>query len=686
MTDRRRRALSRWMPTPCRRSRAGQVLWTILLLLAMLAVLAYAVQGMMVEFHVQSHRLALEAGAQALALSGLAGGGARSRAELAPGGRLYEKVLAGESIEGSLKLDLTNEIAVLTATYPGSTLDVSVQVGAPKTLAGASVTDDTEKTRLRSGRGWDPREVRMPVTLTAVARWGDAKRTLVEVREAAVVDVAPGTLGKFTLWAKHLTPANADGFACGFDGQAGGRGAPLVLNNGGAAPEEAFSRDPLVYKKRGHVYLGGDQALKVSAGYLGLGEAWTFLPMEELSAMVLAGGDAKAPPVYVDGDPPDFFMRTYPPPGKTPPPFQRFEIRHMMTGFYAGPDERGRTLAQIFPAEAAAAGPSYGDSSRLHLFGTAEVPSPTLVLGRVRRRYPSLSAVLVDAEEDGKPDGLVGILPQLEGEFPAGMPVIPATVPSLDGGPGIPVDAEAEIKWDNMFGDGTYPTFNSQIEDRPYMDAYSFLYRTDDGTRSFYPDPALFPSFVEDLALGEIDAPFYHGRPEGLTGEDLIEKATWTVADGQELADRFTTNGILALGGVVEVRAATGGTLTLSGVEVRRGGMIVLSGPGDIELTHVKFADALEQPLILVAMEGSVKIARGDDTDPLPVSVIAPRGRLTTTGSGPLALGGTVAVDTLDLDQVPDGGDLYYDTRLDPTGGATKDRYRVLFSDASTQW
>ena len=665
------------------RARSGQLLWAIMLLLAMLAVLAYAVQGMMVEFHTLFHRLALESGAQALALSGLAAGGARTRAELQTG-HLRDKLLAGESIAGALEVDLSGEVAVLTGSYPGSTLTLSVQLGAAKALSGAPVNDPADQTRLRAGRGYDALEVRLPVTLVAEAHWGDAKRVLTEVREVAVVDVSPGSFGKFTLWAKHLSPANAEGFACGFDGQATGRGPPLILHNGGAAPEEPFSRDPQVYKKRGYVYLGGDPALKLSAGFLAGGEAWTFLPMEELSQLVLAGGDTRSPPVYVDADPPDFFLRTYPPPAKPPPPFQKFEIRHMMSGFYAGADDRGRTMAQVFPGDAA--GGTLGDSSRLHLYGTAEVPSPTLVIGRVRRRYAALSAVLLDADGDGSPDGLVGVLPRLVGEFPAGMPPIDKLVPSLKGGPGILVDNEAEITWPNMFASDTYGTFASQIEDRPYLDAYNFLYRSDDGTKSFYPESPLFPTFVEDVTVGEPGAAFYQGRPEALVGADLLDKATWSVADGAELSERFVANGALSLGGVVEVQNAPGGTLRVSGVEVRRGGAIVLSGPGDLELADVRFAEGLEQPLILVALEGNVRVARGAETTPMPVTVVAPRGRLLTTGSGPLALGGSVAVDTLDLDQLPEGGELYYDTRLDPLGGSRKDRYRVVFSDASLQW
>lgn len=672
-----------------RRTRSGQLLWAILLFLGLLAALAYAVQGMMVEFHVLSHRLALESGAQALALSGLAAGATRVRVELAEGGRLRERLLSGAASEGPVELDLASEIALLTAAYPGSTLAVTARLGAPRTLTGLAPGDGGEKARLTAGRGWDPLEARFPVTLSAEARWGDARRSLTEVREAALVDVAPGTLGKFTLWARALSPAGADGFAGGFDGQPVGAGRPLVLHNGGAAPEEPFSRDPQIYTRRGHVWLGGDQALKLSAGYLGLGEAWTFLPVEELAELVLTaggGGDTRSPPVYVDADPPDFFLRMYPPPGRTPPPFQRFEIRHMMCGWYSGADDRGRRLADIFPGEAAGTGPTFGESSRLHLFGTAEVPSPTLVLGRVRRRYPALSAVLVDDNEDGVPDGMVGILPQLELEFPQGMPVIPARVPGLSGGD-IAVDSEAEITWTGMFGDGTYDTFASQIEDRPYMEAYSFLYRSDDGTRSFYPEAPLFSGFVEELTLGDAEAPFYKGRPESLAGEELLEKATWSVLDGAEFAERFVSSGnLLALGAVVEVRSAPGGVLKLSGFEVRRGGAIVLSGPGDIELSGVKFAEGLEQPLILAALQGNVKLARGDETDPMPVSVMAPRGRLEVTGSGPIALEGSLVVDTLDLEALPSGGDIYYDTRLDPTTGSRRERYRVLFSDASIQW
>ena len=664
------------------------MIWVILLLLAMLAILSYAVQGMMVEFHVQAHRLALEDGAQALALSGIAAGAARVRADLGPGGALREQVLSGTLSPGTLTLDVSREIALLTSSYPGATLSVSAQLGTPVLLTGKAVTDAGEKARLTAGRGWDPAEVRFPVTITAEARWGTSKRSLTETREGAVVDIGAGTLGRFTLWARNVLPAGADGYAGAFDGAAAGPGKPLVLHNGGAAPEDPFSNDPQVYKKRGHVWLGGDQALKVSAGYLGFGETWTFLPMEELSQLVKgAASDQRSPPVYVDADPPDFFQRTYPPPDKPPPPFQRFEIRHMITGFYAGADNRGRKLADIFPGEALGAGPSFGMSSRLHLFGTAETPSPTLVLGRVRRRYPALTAVLVDGNDDGVPDGLVGILPQLDGVFPAGMPPVPARAPAVgQSGTDVRIDNEGEITWPQMFTPETYPTFASQIEDRPYMEAYSFLYRTDDGTKSFYPEPPLFSGFVEELTLGPAENPFYSGRPEALNAADLLEKATYHVSGIEQLKERFATqSGELALDGVVEVAGTPGTALKLSGLRITRPGTLILTA-GDIEVGDLTYDAGLALPLTLVALAGNVKIDRGDETAPLPLAVIAPQGRLIVSGSGPVALEGALAVDTLDLDSVAGGGHLYYDTQLDPTSVARRERYRVHFSDAPIHW
>ena len=653
--------------------RRGQMLAGILLLIALLGVLAYGLYSMMLGFTVQAHRVGANLGVDELALSGLAAAAAHLRDLLRPDAPLARELAAGASKGGPLAVDISSERDLLLADYPGATLEVSAVLGTPKTLSGASPTDPAEKTRLTQGRGWDPRELRLPVTLTARAAWDGSDRTLTVQRELAVVNLSPGTLGKFTLWARDLTPQDAAGFSSSFDGlPLASSKRPLVLHNGGAAPEDPTSRDPQSYRRRGYVYLGGEPRLALTAGYLGYGELWTFLPIEELSGL----SASSALPVYTDGDPPDFF--------KVAHAGQKLDLRHMITGFYDGPDAKGRTLQSIYPRLAS------GASSLLHLYGTAEQPSPTLVLGRVHRVYPTVSAILTDANGDGAADALVSVLPELGDQpFPKGLPAIPVSVDGF--APGTTYPVPPEVTWNAIFGDTgeIYPTFASEVDDRPYVEGYDFLYRADERAASFYPEQKPFKDFQDTFDLAVDGAPFFRGKAEALAVDDVLEKAAYSVEDASGLEGPFIANRTLSLGAVVEVRQAPNGVLNLSGLTVTRGGILILSGAGDIELSDLKFAPGLDFPLVVVSLQGNVTLSVPDGRrGPLPVSILAPSGQLTLKSSGkePVGIAGSLVVDTLDLKQWAGGGDLYYETRLDPTDAARDTLYRVLCSDAAVRW
>ena len=73
--------------------------------------------------------------------------------------------------------------------------------------------------------------------------------------------------------------------------------------------------------------------------------------------------------------------------------------------------------------------------------------------------------------------------------------------------------------WANMFDADIYPTFASGIADRPYLEAYDFMERSDAADTSFAPAHPRFRDFITECDVSFPDGSrFFEGSASGVDG------------------------------------------------------------------------------------------------------------------------------------------------------------------------
>lgn len=491
-----------------------------------------------------------------------------------------------------------------------------------------------------------------------------------------IVNLIPPVTSKFTLFVKHpertgIANAGYNRFRNLYDGDAvSGAEAhpPLVLFN-----EEGLALRELT--GRGFVFLGGGDPvmLQITNGsHPRFGEGFHFEATADPRGELAGGTDPASASL----------LGAFTEPGAT------FSVQRSFLGFYER-DEAGEGLNAEGRLRKDFAAGRTTSSSMLHLYGSAERRSPTVVVGNVQRSFALISHLAVDVDADGKADDAVAVLPGVGWEdYPLQIPLLPNSFTSFTDPSGSidlrPLKSSDPELHDfvRLFGDyAQYSTLMSRLVEEPYNRGFDWMAGYEPGKlgapavlpASRYPDPGT--SFNLVLADGGVH---FQGDLNAFSTLRLEARAVVEVADEAELKQRFIRDGRLELGRVV--RVAQGPVTLPARLEVGDGGAIIAAG----SITSSGVRNRSSVPLALCSTEGDLIV---DSTYPdHEFAGIALAGGLKTLGSDPVHIKGALAVDHLSPDELRAGGELTYDPRLDPTAPGYAGFYRTFIADAEKEW
>lgn len=557
-----------------------------------------------------------------------------------------------------------------------------------------------EKTKdLAAGTGWhDPREKLLRLVLTIDVSSGKSsfhrfRRRYRFVRLGKVVRLGLPVVSKFTLFLRNPEPTDETnrGYNCldtFIDGELGHTSAvsPLCLIHAPAA-----SRDDL--PAAGWVFLGGDKDLQLhvtSGNHATYGELFQFHSLEnpQRSPPVFDFTDLPGTPVFRNGV---MFLDSA--------IKASVSIRGSYFGFYKwdrrlGSDMNEQGILQRFFSSAQSRTMS---SSFLHLTGTYTDPSPTIVIGKVKRVFAYYSGLLYQASGEGASDKFLDLLEAPAAEIEDGGQAVGfwKTVNLKRSFPGqrfsrdtLELSAQ-EVTAEKLFSTPeTYLKFASSLVIEPFNRVYDYLYN-DSGT---LPPPEKFTTATKlpvemagdnvRLADRQSGTTLFQGDLRRLTSRDLLlDRIGLVVPDAASFARRFLRDGALDLQRrVIMVR----GDLELpANLSVTSPGILVVEGTLRLLGGIRRCPDG---PLTLVSLGGDIAI--GAVNEEVWAHLVAFAGTVHPTNNSPVKLMGALAADRLNpvtgtgwQKGWPGGGTVTYDERLDPTRPDRQNTYAVQLAD-----
>ncbi|MBF0406533.1 MAG: hypothetical protein HQM10_04215 [Candidatus Riflebacteria bacterium] len=576
---------------------------------------------------------------------------------------------------------------------------------------------DSEKLASSTG-GADPCERRFVIEIQAYGTSGGVNTNLVEQREVKVVNLSPGILGKFTLFVKNAEPGLAyNKFAADLFGKAdervvGAKYYPIVLNNGSMLDEG--DENPDSFKARGYVWLGQSEVLLnlTSGGVLTTyGENFQFSKIK--TSFNFPGYYHPTPPAFFAESPDDFPNKRHPQTLNAESFFHSsfsYTIKHVISGFYTI-DPVGKNMNDMGKLNVTFPGTPSPDvpdsrmfSSILHLFGSSAIPSPTLVMGNVKRRYADCGAVLVECNNTDRHDALYFIPESANGLAQAGS--VPAEISALEKGD-IPLGSKVKLDQtalaftNTIPSDGDYNAAMCQIkQSEPYMRSHDFMYYQ--GEEDFEPAGSNFStgdfSYVESAKAHEqytctvdfhkdldYSKPFFdQGDFSKLPVDYLKSKAVYRVSTAEEFMERFylKKQNRLKLNSAVIISGDPDKTFELPLAAILEKGGIIILEEGNIRVRKINMNLDPDEVLTYVALNGDIEIDLSQG-HPIKANLIALNGKLRNSVTPNLAfdLEGTLAVGKLLPDTFPEGGRIAYDSRVDPSDNLYPTFYRAYLSD-----
>ncbi len=567
--------------------------------------------------------------------------------------------------------------------------------GVTMTVAGLTLSYAKEAD-LNPALGWkDPWEKTFRLTLDLTLSGGRSKvrairRTYRFVKQGKVQRLALPLLSKFTLYVTSPEPTDETraGYNCFDNFIDGKRGEtspvmPLAFLHSRERPSG------LDLRRKGWVFLGGDQELQLhvtSGNDPECGEFFQFLNI---------GKPERSPPMFT--------FTTVPP----TPAFTngvrfldsavqaKVSLRGSYFGFYKwdrkeGSDMNFQGVLQRFFGGAEHRTMS---SSCLHLLGNFSFPSPTIVVGKVKRVFPYYSGILYEASGEGGSDKFVDVL-----ENPAPLETtagvienfwntVPLTLSfsgAAFGRPFIELPPD-EVAAETLFrSQEEYLKFASNLMSEPMNRAFDYFVN-DSGK---FPPPEKFAQVT--------------GNPVEMTGEavtitDPTTGQTLFAGDGRALTTDLLLRDRVSL--VFETPAEfaaaclRGTVLDLQGqvvlvkgpVSLPRGVTVptpgVLAARGDIVVQgEVKPCPA--GPLTLVAIGGDIVLQTVNEE--VWAHLVALDGTVYPATPNPVKIIGGIAVKSLrplNPKGWPGGGTVTYDDRLDPAGRERSRAYTVQLAD-----
>ena len=390
-----------------------------------------------------------------------------------------------------------------------------------------------------------------------------------------------------------------------------------------------------------------------------------------------------------------------------------FWLKHQVKGFFTTSDNGGDMnaddkLGLYFANSPSGSGPNPKMmSSVLHLFGTNTCPSPTLVLGKVYRRYADYSAIVLDATGDRFHDACLTYLKEADT-----MPSPPASVKagktSQLGPTGLPEGTEIIIRssfsCSNLLG-GDLDVYKSKmcriVENEPYLRSHDCLYHCVEN--DFFPQASSFPGQPGGLAVTtstfklDIDpsfnrtAPFFeYGDLAALPMDYLKAKCPFTVNDFEEFCARFICGpqgDQLVLDTGVLIKGEEKKEFVFPpNLIIAKGGLIVFE-KGDVLVEQIIVPGQLDEFLVVVALNGNIKVNNSTGKRGVAATLIAPQGRIIPTSQAdPINISGGVVVKNLPADGFPVGGRISYNTRTDPSSLDYADYYRGAVSSIASSY
>lgn len=542
---------------------------------------------------------------------------------------------------------------------------------------------DPERLGIKSG-GLEPRERRMKLSIISNVSVNDVSFDHHEVRELKTIHLGPGVLGKFTLFLSE-PESNSKAynlFAADIRGRPDDqilpedRFLPIVLKNGGELDEE--NNDfPVTHRefKRGYVFWGGESDFNLTSGFdPAFGEAFQFLDLQEKIDKAS----------YYHQEAPDFFCRNG---DFSKPRYQQilnpqspfassfaYAVRFLQSGFFTS-DFAGDNMNKDGRLKLSFPGPAQKIDSRMKssifkIFGNRANPCPTLVIGKLNRCHARFSAIVVEADGDNDFDGVVGLLPEMDGNR-LDIPAFPESIKTRGRLAGqaesIRLDQALLIPGAVFPDELSYRTAMSTTVKEPYLKSlekmYSYKKIETDFNKHLKSCEILFsPTY------GRKEPFFSEGDLKSLPADFLISKSNFHFKSLDELLKRLVDpeTGKLELDGVALVENDVGKSHEFPAELIfSKGGIIIFSG-GNVLLKSVLRDFDPDQSLTLVNIDGNFEIdaSRGGVIE---ARLVALKGTvINRTVFGPLNITGGLCLKKFNPRSFPAGGKIAFDGTFDP--------------------
>ena len=523
----------------------------------------------------------------------------------------------------------------------------------------------------------DAREAIYLFLSSAVVRGGDLATSELEVtafKQWRTVNILLPVLGKFVLFTRgqQSQEVNELDDAMIHSNQA----RPLVIQAGQPLPpDEKLSPNDLkkFIEKQGWVFLGGQKWL------LNLSNGWNDPEFQDAFT-------SKGMELYNLRPEDDYLVQMD----------SSKNYGFAWTRYISGLYKELSTLAQqeVLPEI------DVNGSSVYNLFGSAELPFPTLVLGRVGRRSALIQGLWADASNDSAP------LPFLtEAQF------------QNDTWPGaLNSDSVPHIKQNFNYDYSEYKKQMSQVIKQPYNDGLLWIMNLG--------SPTTREQFIRECEARVEPIPGVESMNATILGQlrmelleiDNVEKFLCEELDGQSFTlkndvgkevfkslnlhvfknsahlerrsfgtfdtyanflNNFQKDGILKLGGVTKILRSIRIENPLV-IEPGGGGIVLVDG--DIHIGAGIQAGA--EPFSLVSLNGNIRL---NTSDPVHASMVCLKGTFSFPEGSTFEVKGSVAADEIDLKAIPTTvgiagkRSLTYNSNIDPTIFANWNAaYRVM--------